>query len=257
MTRRARRSCALRGRGSARPIIIRRACAGVGADCLGLVRGVWRELYGCDAEAPPAYSRDWAEAAAARRMLAAARAAPACDRAGRRPAPATCWSSACAPARSPSTRRSSASATTMIHAMEGAPPARSRCRRGGGGASPAAFAFPGTVARGSRCVDATLMATLALPLPAPRSAARCCRPASPCSARRISGAAIGSQIGALAGSVIDQALLGGGRQTGASKARGSPSCTSRPRPKARRSRASTAARGSAGRSSGRRRSRRR
>lgn len=44
----------------------------VGADCLGLVRGVWRELYGCDAEAPPPYSRDWAEASGIETMLAAA-----------------------------------------------------------------------------------------------------------------------------------------------------------------------------------------
>lgn len=35
---------------------------GVGADCLGLVRGVWRGLYGAEPEAPPPYTRDWAEA---------------------------------------------------------------------------------------------------------------------------------------------------------------------------------------------------
>ncbi len=34
---------------------------GAGADCLGLVRGVWRELYGREPEQPPAYSRDWSE----------------------------------------------------------------------------------------------------------------------------------------------------------------------------------------------------
>lgn len=34
---------------------------GVGADCLGLVRGVWRQLYACEAEAVPAYGVDWAE----------------------------------------------------------------------------------------------------------------------------------------------------------------------------------------------------
>jgi NlpC/P60 family putative phage cell wall peptidase len=35
---------------------------GVGCDCLGLLRGVWREVLGSEpAEAPP-YSRDWAEA---------------------------------------------------------------------------------------------------------------------------------------------------------------------------------------------------
>jgi NlpC/P60 family putative phage cell wall peptidase len=45
---------------------------GIGADCLGLVRGVWRELYGTDAEAAPAYSRDWAEASGVETLLAAA-----------------------------------------------------------------------------------------------------------------------------------------------------------------------------------------
>jgi NlpC/P60 family putative phage cell wall peptidase len=35
---------------------------GVGCDCLGLVRGVWRELYGREPEAMPAYTPDWAEA---------------------------------------------------------------------------------------------------------------------------------------------------------------------------------------------------
>jgi len=45
---------------------------GVGTDCLGLVRGVWRELYGADAETPPSYSRDWAEASGREAMLEAA-----------------------------------------------------------------------------------------------------------------------------------------------------------------------------------------
>lgn len=45
---------------------------GVGADCLGLVRGVWRSVQGHDAEIPPAYSRDWAEAAGEETLLAAA-----------------------------------------------------------------------------------------------------------------------------------------------------------------------------------------
>ena len=45
---------------------------GVGADCLGLVRGVWAELYGSHAELPPAYTRDWAEATGEETLLAAA-----------------------------------------------------------------------------------------------------------------------------------------------------------------------------------------
>jgi NlpC/P60 family putative phage cell wall peptidase len=34
---------------------------GVGADCLGLVRGVWRDVAGSEAEMPPPYQPDWAE----------------------------------------------------------------------------------------------------------------------------------------------------------------------------------------------------
>jgi NlpC/P60 family putative phage cell wall peptidase len=35
---------------------------GVGCDCLGLVRGVWRGCVGCEPEMPPPYAPDWAEA---------------------------------------------------------------------------------------------------------------------------------------------------------------------------------------------------
>jgi len=34
---------------------------GVGCDCLGLARGVWREIAGAEPEAVPPYSRDWGE----------------------------------------------------------------------------------------------------------------------------------------------------------------------------------------------------
>ena len=34
---------------------------GVGCDCLGLVRGVWRETVGEEPERAPAYSPDWSE----------------------------------------------------------------------------------------------------------------------------------------------------------------------------------------------------
>ena len=45
---------------------------GVGCDCLGLVRGVWRALYGAEPEAPPPYAPDWAEAAAGEPLAEAA-----------------------------------------------------------------------------------------------------------------------------------------------------------------------------------------
>ena len=34
---------------------------GVGCDCLGLARGVWRDLVGIELQAIPPYSRDWGE----------------------------------------------------------------------------------------------------------------------------------------------------------------------------------------------------
>ncbi|KJS41688.1 MAG: peptidase [Roseovarius sp. BRH_c41] len=39
------------------------ACRGAGCDCLGLVRGLWREIKGAEPERPPAYSMDWSEPA--------------------------------------------------------------------------------------------------------------------------------------------------------------------------------------------------
>ncbi len=36
---------------------------GAGADCLGLIRGVWRALYGSEPEIAPAYTQDWSEPA--------------------------------------------------------------------------------------------------------------------------------------------------------------------------------------------------
>ncbi|WP_072392066.1 NlpC/P60 family protein [Hyphomicrobium sp. CS1GBMeth3] len=45
---------------------------GIGADCLGLIRGVWRDLYGAEAERPPAYSRDWGEVSGIETLVAAA-----------------------------------------------------------------------------------------------------------------------------------------------------------------------------------------
>ena len=46
---------------------------GEGADCLGLIRGVWRELFGPEPEPPPPYRPDWAEVGGEESLLAAAR----------------------------------------------------------------------------------------------------------------------------------------------------------------------------------------
>ncbi|NJM33989.1 MAG: peptidase P60 [Rhodomicrobium sp.] len=48
------------------------ALKGIGCDCLGLIRGIYAELYGQPAEEPPPYSRDWAEATGRETMIDAA-----------------------------------------------------------------------------------------------------------------------------------------------------------------------------------------
>jgi NlpC/P60 family putative phage cell wall peptidase len=48
------------------------AMRGAGADCLGLIRGVWREMYGEEPERVPAYSPDWACPDARETLLEAA-----------------------------------------------------------------------------------------------------------------------------------------------------------------------------------------
>ncbi|MEM7057324.1 MAG: NlpC/P60 family protein [Pseudomonadota bacterium] len=48
------------------------SCKGVGADCLGLVRGVWRDVLDKEPETPPPYSADWAETTGEERLLKAA-----------------------------------------------------------------------------------------------------------------------------------------------------------------------------------------
>jgi NlpC/P60 family putative phage cell wall peptidase len=45
----------------------------VGCDCLGLVRGVWREVYGEEPEMAPPYVADWAEATGVEALAEAAR----------------------------------------------------------------------------------------------------------------------------------------------------------------------------------------
>ena len=53
------------------PYLHQSSLSGVGCDCLGLVRGVWRELIGPEPESPGAYSADWAEASATERLAPA------------------------------------------------------------------------------------------------------------------------------------------------------------------------------------------
>jgi len=48
------------------------SCRGAGTDCLGLLRGVWREVLGAEPETVPPYTADWSEAARREDLMAAA-----------------------------------------------------------------------------------------------------------------------------------------------------------------------------------------
>jgi NlpC/P60 family putative phage cell wall peptidase len=54
------------------PYLHQASAKGAGADCLGLLRGLWRALHGCEPEAIPAYTEDWAEPERREVLMAAA-----------------------------------------------------------------------------------------------------------------------------------------------------------------------------------------
>jgi NlpC/P60 family putative phage cell wall peptidase len=55
------------------PYLHQASVRGAGADCLGLVRGVWRELCGAEPVAVPPYTPDWDETRAEEALWRAAR----------------------------------------------------------------------------------------------------------------------------------------------------------------------------------------
>lgn len=55
------------------PYVHQASCLGAGADCLGLVRGIWRALYGHEPCAIPPYTPGWAEEGGDEDLLCAAR----------------------------------------------------------------------------------------------------------------------------------------------------------------------------------------
>lgn len=54
------------------PYVHQASAKGAGTDCLGLLRGVWREVQGAEPEAVPAYTRDWSEPSGEEALWAAA-----------------------------------------------------------------------------------------------------------------------------------------------------------------------------------------
>mgnify|MGYP000017409538 CR=1 FL=1 len=49
------------------------SCKGAGSDCLGLVRGVWRDVIGAEPVSIPAYTYDWSEVSKAEVLWTSAR----------------------------------------------------------------------------------------------------------------------------------------------------------------------------------------
>lgn len=55
------------------PYLHQASLAHVGCDCLGLLRGVWRDVVGREPEEAPPYTPEWAEALGVETLLEAAR----------------------------------------------------------------------------------------------------------------------------------------------------------------------------------------
>ena len=55
------------------PYLHQTSAKAAGCDCLGLLRGIWREAVGTEPEVVPAYSADWSEPGGQEELLAAAR----------------------------------------------------------------------------------------------------------------------------------------------------------------------------------------
>jgi NlpC/P60 family putative phage cell wall peptidase len=136
------------------PYVHQAATLGAGADCVGLVRGIWRALYGCEPEPPVAYGRDWAEATREETLLATARRhlveiAPASVRAGdilvfrfRPRAPAKHVAIVVEPSPA-SPGAGQAAVHSIVHALEGAAVVEVPLDRAWRRRIAAAFAFPG------------------------------------------------------------------------------------------------------------------
>lgn len=56
------------------PYLHQASTSGLGTDCLGLARGIWRDLHGAEPITPPPYTRDWGESSGREVMWEAARA---------------------------------------------------------------------------------------------------------------------------------------------------------------------------------------
>lgn len=55
------------------PYVHQASCRGAGTDCLGLIRGVWRDIFGHEPCAVPGYTQDWGECGSDEILLSAAK----------------------------------------------------------------------------------------------------------------------------------------------------------------------------------------
>jgi NlpC/P60 family putative phage cell wall peptidase len=55
------------------PYVHQASMKGAGCDCLGLIRGLWRDLFNAEPGPVPSYTLDWSEVAREERLWAAAR----------------------------------------------------------------------------------------------------------------------------------------------------------------------------------------
>ncbi|MGE3627704.1 MAG: NlpC/P60 family protein [Hyphomicrobiales bacterium] len=115
---------------------------GVGCDCLGLVRGIYRELIGEEPEAIPPYTPDWAEGQGIETLLAGARR----NLAEREPVNAQPGDVLVFRLRAGAMAKHMGVLSAphrMIHAIEGAPVSEVHCGRWWRRHTAAAFSFPG------------------------------------------------------------------------------------------------------------------
>lgn len=54
------------------PYLHQASSRGIGTDCLGLIRGIWREIHGGEPEQVPIYTPDWSEVGGQEVLLAGA-----------------------------------------------------------------------------------------------------------------------------------------------------------------------------------------
>ena len=219
------RSLRGRGPGSGRRIGIRRAAAVPATDCLGLVRGVWREVIGQEPEAPPSYTPDWSETEGGGGRCSARRGGISSRWRSRRRGRATCWCSGCGTAASRST------SAFLARSGQGHPTLDSclfRSRRGRVAADAGLGAADrrGLPLSRQECVMATLLLS---------ATGAALGGGVGGSLAGLSTMVLGKAVGATLGSVLDQRLMGRGRRAGRDRA-GSSGFASWARARARRPR---------------------